>query len=190
MRKALATLVTGLSLGALAATPALADVSTTQTLPVQACNAGTMNAHENIPETTGTGTTTPAHMAVPRNRQRYALRPRWLTERRSRSQPRRRRAIEAAPTRRPGPCQGGRRKPTSASTAAGDGRRRTPSPLTTSPAGASGASYARPSGLTGGASRAPAAKTGLSGKPYQPTGENSSRGVDMHLSGASEAGFS
>ena len=65
MRKTLATLVTGLSLGALAATPALADVSTTQTLPAQACNAGTMSAHESIPETTGTGTTTPAHMAVP-----------------------------------------------------------------------------------------------------------------------------
>ena len=65
MRKALATLAAVLSVGVAAATPALADVSTTQTLPVQACNAGTMNAHENIPETTGTGTTTPAHMAVP-----------------------------------------------------------------------------------------------------------------------------
>jgi hypothetical protein len=65
MRKAIATLAAGLSLGAVAAAPALADVFTTQSLPVQACNSGTMNAHENIPETTGTGTTTPAHMAVP-----------------------------------------------------------------------------------------------------------------------------
>ena len=65
MRKTLATLAAVLSVGVTAATPALADVSTTQMLPVQACNAGTMNAHENIPETTGTGTTTPAHLAVP-----------------------------------------------------------------------------------------------------------------------------
>ena len=65
MRKALATLTAVLSVGAMAATPTFADVSTKQTLPVQACNQGTMNAHENIPETTGTGTTTPAHMAVP-----------------------------------------------------------------------------------------------------------------------------
>jgi hypothetical protein len=65
MRKPLATLVLGLSLGLTAATPAVAGVSPTQTLPVAACNSGTMNAHENIPETTGTGTTTPAHMAVP-----------------------------------------------------------------------------------------------------------------------------
>jgi hypothetical protein len=65
MRRALATTALMLGLGAFAGTPALADVSTTQTLPAQACNAGTMNAHENIPETTGTGTTTPAHMAVP-----------------------------------------------------------------------------------------------------------------------------
>ena len=65
MRKALATLALALPLGAVAGTPALADVSITQTLPVQACNSGTMNAHENIPETTGTGVTTPAHMAVP-----------------------------------------------------------------------------------------------------------------------------
>ena len=65
MRKTLATIALTLPLGALAATHALADVSTTQQLPAQACNAGTMNAHDNIPETTGTGTTTPGHMAVP-----------------------------------------------------------------------------------------------------------------------------
>ena len=65
MRKALATVALGLSVGVMAATPALADVSTTQTLPAKACNQRTMNAHDNIPETTGTGTTTPGHMAVP-----------------------------------------------------------------------------------------------------------------------------
>ena len=65
MRKTVATLTVALSLVVMGVTPALADVSTSQTLPVKACNSGTMNAHENIPETTGTGTTTPAHMAVP-----------------------------------------------------------------------------------------------------------------------------
>ena len=48
-----------------AATPALADVSTTQHLPAAACNQGTMNAHENVPEMTGSGKTTPAHEAIP-----------------------------------------------------------------------------------------------------------------------------
>jgi len=66
MRKALAALALALPLGALAGTPAFADVSTTQHLPAAACNHGTTNAHDNIPETTGTGaTTTPGHMAVP-----------------------------------------------------------------------------------------------------------------------------
>lgn len=65
MRKTFASLTVALSLGAIAVTPALAHVSATQTLPVQACNQGTINAHNNIPETTGTGTTTPGHMAVP-----------------------------------------------------------------------------------------------------------------------------
>ena len=65
MRKALVTLALALPLGAFAGTPALGDVSTTQHLPPQACNQGTMNAHDNIPETTGTGTTTPGHGAVP-----------------------------------------------------------------------------------------------------------------------------
>ena len=65
MRKAVAILVTSVSAGVVAATPVLADVSTTQTLASQACNSGTMNAHNNIPETTGTGATTPGHMAVP-----------------------------------------------------------------------------------------------------------------------------
>jgi hypothetical protein len=45
--------------------PASADVSTTQHLPAAACDSGTMNAHESIPEATGTGLTTPAHEAVP-----------------------------------------------------------------------------------------------------------------------------
>ncbi len=65
MRKAIATLLVAVPLGAFGAAPALADVSTTQTLPPQACNQGTMNAHNHIPATTGTGATTPGHMAVP-----------------------------------------------------------------------------------------------------------------------------
>ena len=65
MRKALATLSLGLTLGATAAIPAYADVSTTQTLPAKACNEGTMNAHDHIPATTGNGKITPGHMAVP-----------------------------------------------------------------------------------------------------------------------------
>jgi len=65
MRKALLTVALALPLGAFAGTPAFADVSPTQHLPVQACNQGTMNAHNHIPETTGTGTTTPGHGAVP-----------------------------------------------------------------------------------------------------------------------------
>ena len=65
MRKALAALALALPLGALAGTPAFADVSTTQHLPAAACNHETTNAHDNIPETTGTGATTPGHMAVP-----------------------------------------------------------------------------------------------------------------------------
>jgi hypothetical protein len=56
MRKILATITLAL---------ALAEVSTTQHLPSAACNQGTMNAHNHIPETTGTGATTPAHGAVP-----------------------------------------------------------------------------------------------------------------------------
>lgn len=65
MRKILTTIALALSFGALAAAPATADVSTTQQLPAAACNHGTMNAHDNIPATTGTGVTTPAHGAVP-----------------------------------------------------------------------------------------------------------------------------
>jgi len=65
MRTTFATLTVMLSAGVTVAAPGLADVATTQTLPAAACNAGTMNAHERIPETTGTGATTPAHAAVP-----------------------------------------------------------------------------------------------------------------------------
>jgi hypothetical protein len=36
-----------------------------QQLPAPSCNQGTMNAHGNIPKTTGAGATTPGHMAVP-----------------------------------------------------------------------------------------------------------------------------
>ena len=65
MRRTLATITLALSLGTLAAAPALGDVSTTQHLPTAACNQGTMNAHNNIPDATGTGATTPGHGAVP-----------------------------------------------------------------------------------------------------------------------------
>ena len=44
---------------------AYAQVSTTQHLPAAACNSGTMNAHENVPETTGNGTPIFAHNAIP-----------------------------------------------------------------------------------------------------------------------------
>ena len=37
------------------ASPTLGDVSTTQPLPAAACNQGTMNAHEHVPEMTGSG---------------------------------------------------------------------------------------------------------------------------------------
>jgi len=56
MRKILATITLAL---------AFAEVSTTQHLPSAACNQGTMNAHNHIPETTGTGATTPPPRAVP-----------------------------------------------------------------------------------------------------------------------------
>jgi hypothetical protein len=49
MRKEIATLALTLAMGALAGAPALADVSTTHTLPAKACNQGTMNAHNHIP---------------------------------------------------------------------------------------------------------------------------------------------
>ena len=65
MRKALVSLTLAGSLLGLLAGPALADVSTTQQLPAPACNQGTMNAHENVPETTGSGKTTPGHAAIP-----------------------------------------------------------------------------------------------------------------------------
>jgi hypothetical protein len=65
MRKALVSLTLAGSLFGLLAGPALADVSTTQQLPAAACNQGTMNAHENVPETTGSGKTTPGHAAIP-----------------------------------------------------------------------------------------------------------------------------
>jgi len=65
MRKIIIAIALTAATAAISALPASADVSTTQQLPVPACGAGTMNAHESIPETTGTGITTPAHEAVP-----------------------------------------------------------------------------------------------------------------------------
>ena len=44
---------------------ARADVSPTQHLPSAACNSGTMNAHESVPETTGNGAPIFAHNAIP-----------------------------------------------------------------------------------------------------------------------------
>jgi hypothetical protein len=63
-RFVVATLIAG-ALAVVPAAAASADVSHTQTLPTSSCNAGTMNAHESIPETTGTGAMVPAHDAVP-----------------------------------------------------------------------------------------------------------------------------
>lgn len=65
MRRSIASFLIGAALLLAPALPAMADVSTTQQLPSAACNDGTMNAHESIPETTGTGVTTPAHRDVP-----------------------------------------------------------------------------------------------------------------------------
>jgi hypothetical protein len=65
MRRLVLTLTLAGVLAAAAAAPVAARVSTTQALPAAACNQGTMNAHERVPETTGTGTTTPAHAAIP-----------------------------------------------------------------------------------------------------------------------------
>jgi hypothetical protein len=56
-------LAVALILGSSAA--ANAAVSPTQHLPSAACNAGTMNAHESVPETTGNGTPIFAHNAIP-----------------------------------------------------------------------------------------------------------------------------
>ena len=65
MRRVAVSLVLAAGMAVAPAVPALADVSTTQQLPAAACNQGTMNAHERIPEATGTGVTTPGHGAVP-----------------------------------------------------------------------------------------------------------------------------
>jgi hypothetical protein len=65
MKKLILTIASVAALLAIPAPPASADVSSAQHLPVAACGSGTMNAHESIPETTGTGLTTPAHEAVP-----------------------------------------------------------------------------------------------------------------------------
>ena len=65
MRKTLLALALAGALAGVGAVQASADISTTQTLPTAACNQGTMNAHESIPETTGTGAMVPAHDAVP-----------------------------------------------------------------------------------------------------------------------------
>lgn len=65
MRKLAIALALTCPLAGIVASPTLAHVSTTQHLPAAACNQGTMNAHENVPEMTGSGKTTPAHAAIP-----------------------------------------------------------------------------------------------------------------------------
>ncbi len=65
MRRALLTLALAGAFAGATALPASADVSTTQTLPAAACNGGTMNAHESVPETTGRGVSVPSHEAIP-----------------------------------------------------------------------------------------------------------------------------
>ena len=65
MKRLIVALALSGGLAGVAGTPALSDVSTMQYLPAAACNQGTMNAHENVPETTGSGKTTPAHEAIP-----------------------------------------------------------------------------------------------------------------------------
>jgi len=65
MRKRIVTISFLAAVILVGGTSAQASVSTTQHLPAAACNQGTMNAHGSIPETTGTGVTTPGHGAVP-----------------------------------------------------------------------------------------------------------------------------
>jgi hypothetical protein len=65
MRRLLVSLGLAAMLTAGSVASALAAPSSTQVLPDAACNAGTMNAHESVPETTGSGKTTPGHIAIP-----------------------------------------------------------------------------------------------------------------------------
>lgn len=64
MRKLLASMAVASGLAISFAVPAFA-APPAQLLPPVSCNQGTMNAHESVPETTGTGATTPGHMAIP-----------------------------------------------------------------------------------------------------------------------------
>lgn len=64
MRKLLTSLAVSSALAIPLAVPAMA-APPFKLLPAASCNQGTMNAHESVPETTGTGTTTPGHMAIP-----------------------------------------------------------------------------------------------------------------------------
>lgn len=65
MRGTLAALLLAAALTVVPAGAAWGEVSTTQHLPAAACNAGTLNAHSHVPETTGAGFITPAHEAIP-----------------------------------------------------------------------------------------------------------------------------
>jgi len=64
MRKLLLSLAMSISLALSVAAPTLASPPF-KLLPAASCNQGTVNAHGSIPETNGTGATTPGHMAVP-----------------------------------------------------------------------------------------------------------------------------
>jgi hypothetical protein len=65
MRKLLIGLAVTGALAGPATGLALADVSTSQSLPAAACNQGTANAHESVPANTGAGNPVFAHNAIP-----------------------------------------------------------------------------------------------------------------------------
>ena len=65
MRKLILALALAVPSTGVAVAPIGAAVSTTQHLPAAACNHGTMNAHESVPETTGNGKMISAHDANP-----------------------------------------------------------------------------------------------------------------------------
>ena len=64
MRKLIGSLIASTALVLALALPVSA-APPLKSLPAASCNAGTMNAHESVPETNGAGVTTPGHMAIP-----------------------------------------------------------------------------------------------------------------------------
>ena len=68
MRRVLVAVALTASLVSIPAVRTLADVSISQHLPTAACNQGTENAHESLPDETtiiGTGFSVPGHEAIP-----------------------------------------------------------------------------------------------------------------------------